>query len=287
MACVSRLLLASALLLAGATAPLGAQDNYPHLRLGNPSRATTDPGDRDNFLMKKTQFALAYCNDRGTANWVSWCLCKHDLGKAPRTPFYPDKTLPRGFRRIVPNDYTGSGFDRGHLCPHNDRADTDENSAATFVMTNMVPQAPDLNQKPWNDLESYCRDLVSRHHKRLYILAGPQGEGGRGKNGFRNTLANGRVTVPARCWKVIVVVPDQDGDDLGKISARTRVITVVMPNDVHVEHHWERYRTSVRQVEKLTGFTFFDTMPVEISERLKEKVDDDYIPAITPRPRER
>src|SRR6267142_6963890 len=137
-----RWVLSPALLLAAG--PLFAQD-YPHLRLGNPSKATEDPRDKDNYLMKKKQFALAYCNDRGTPNWVSWQLRKEDLGHAPRKPFHPDTTLPRGFRRIKPEDYTGSGFDRGHICPHNDRSATDEDSAATFVMTNMVPQAGELN----------------------------------------------------------------------------------------------------------------------------------------------
>ena len=84
--------------------------------------------NKDNFLMKKKQFALSYSNDRGTPNWVSWMLHKDDLGNA-RKPFFPDTTLPRGFRRITPRDYTDSGFDRGHMCPHSDRADTPENSA--------------------------------------------------------------------------------------------------------------------------------------------------------------
>src|SRR5207247_7995983 len=106
-----------------------AQDDYPHLRMGNPSRATESPANKDNFLMKKQQFALAYCNDRGTPNWVSWMLRKDDLGNAPRKPFFPDATLPRGFRRITPRDYTDSGCDRGHRGPHSDREATPENSA--------------------------------------------------------------------------------------------------------------------------------------------------------------
>ncbi len=144
-------------LLLAAAAPLYGQDDYPHLRMGNPSKATDNPSDKDNFLMKKPQFALSYCNDRGTPNWVSWLLRKDDLGTAPRRPFHPDMSLPRGFRRITPRDYIDGGFDRGHMCPHSDRADTVENSNATFVMTNMIPQAGEVNQKPWNDLEIYCR----------------------------------------------------------------------------------------------------------------------------------
>ncbi len=278
-----RWLLAPVLLVVAAAlaAPLYSQDDYPHLRMGNPSQATESPADKDNYLMKKPQFALSYCNDRGTPNWVSWLLKKDHLGDAPRKPFHPDMTLPRGFRRITPRDYTDSGFDRGHMCPHSDRADTVENSVATFVMTNMIPQAGEVNQKPWNDLEMYCRDLVRKHHKRLYIVCGPQGEGGTGKHGLRHTLADGRVTVPAVCWKVIMVLPDDDGDDLAKVNARTRLIAVIMPNTDRIEHHWERYRTSVQKVEKLTGYAFFDKAPADVITPLKRKVDDERIPLHT------
>src|SRR5262249_6006744 len=48
-----------------------ASDDYPHLRLGNPSQAKVDEGEKDNFLMKKEFFALSYNNTNGTPNWVS------------------------------------------------------------------------------------------------------------------------------------------------------------------------------------------------------------------------
>jgi len=89
----------------------------PHLKMGNPSNAMTKTRDRDNYLMEKPYFALSYNDSKGTPNWVSWRLTVADLGRAARYPFYPDQTLPGGFTRILPADYTGSGFDRGHMCP--------------------------------------------------------------------------------------------------------------------------------------------------------------------------
>src|SRR3954454_20522107 len=106
-------------------------DEYPHLKMGNPSQAREDPKDKDNYLMKKEFFALSYHDSKGTPNWVSWRLVKEDLGDAPRVPFAPDQTLPHGFTHVRPGDYTGSGFNRGHMCPHSDRASSAEASAAT------------------------------------------------------------------------------------------------------------------------------------------------------------
>jgi len=246
-----------------------------HLLLGNPSNAIAEAAHRDNYLMIKPYYALAYNNSKGTANWVSWRVVAADLGDAPRQPsFSTDTDLPAGFVRISHKDYTGSGFDRGHLCPHADRDATAAMSASTFVMTNIIPQAPNVNEKAWARLENYCRRQVRRRHH-LYIIAGPTGIGGRGLEGYKETIANGKVTVPAACWKIIVIVPEAGGgDDLAKISADTRTIAIVMPNDnTQVDDQWAEYRTSVAEIERRTGYRFFDRLPAEVAAALKQKVD--------------
>jgi endonuclease G len=266
---LSRVVLGS-LLLSLAVSAAQAQSQYAHLALGNPSQAGESA---DNFLIRKEYFALSYNNSKGTPNWVSWHLTHEEIGSAKRLPFYPDLDLPTGFNHIVPKDYTSSGFDRGHMCPHSDRDRTEAMSHATFVMTNIIPQAPAVNQKAWRQLEMYCRMLVERQHKELYIICGPAGEGGRGREGVKNTLAHGKVTVPAECWKVILVLEEADGDDAARIDANARMIAVVMPNDERVGEDWTPYRTSVRQVEQLTGYQFFDRVPEALVGPLKESVD--------------
>src|SRR5262249_23294797 len=151
-----------------------------------------------------------------------------------------DAAVPAGFRHIMPKDYADSGFDRGHMCPHGDRSQTPTDSNATFVMTNMVPQAPELNQQAWNDFEIYCRDLVRQHDKRLYIVCGQHGTGGVGHHGIKKTIAGGKVTVPASCWKVVLVLDEGGGDDVDRVAERTRLIAVVMPNNDSVGHNWSR-----------------------------------------------
>jgi endonuclease G len=257
-------------------------DSSIHLTMGNPSGATDDPDKPDNYLMRKPYFALSYNKAKGTPNWVSWCLKEGDLGNAPRPEFYPDPTLPRSFQHVKPGDYSGSGFDRGHMCPHSDRASTNEASTATFVMTNIIPQSPNCNQKAWADLEDYCRDLVRKKHQTLYIVSGPQGQGGEGKEGPKEVIGRAeKVTVPAKCWKVVLAVDDGKGDagDAGRVNRDSRAFAVVMPNDQSVGHGWAKYRTSVKEVEGLTGYHFFDRVPASIIGPLKEQVDTEHIPA--------
>jgi endonuclease G, mitochondrial len=259
--------------------PAPPQAASPHLAMGNPSRAVADPQARDNYLLVKPYYALSYNDGKGTPNWVSWRLTGTDTGDAPRTDFYLDDFLPAGFQQVTPDDYTGSGFDRGHMCPHADRAATEEMSQSTFAMTNIIPQSPAVNRHAWERLESYCRDLAEQGNV-LYIVSGPAGQGGEGSEGPRDTIGREHsVVVPSACWKVIMVLPGGSGDDRRKVSSRTRLIAVTMPNDMSVGDDWAPYRVSVAAVEKLTGYAFFSDIPASIIDPLKRKTDSGPIPS--------
>ncbi|WP_342767435.1 DNA/RNA non-specific endonuclease [Hymenobacter nivis] len=191
-----------------------------HLALGNPSGATTDVNQPTNYLLLKPQYALSYHRDRGIPNWVSWHLSAAWLGTASRQDdFRADNTLPSGWYRVTASSYSGSGFDRGHNCPSGDRTSTVADNSATFLMTNMVPQAPQNNQQTWAKLEDYCRTLVAAGNE-LYVVCGSYGNGGTGTNGYQTTLDNGRVAVPNRIWKVIVVLP-VGANDVGRVTSST------------------------------------------------------------------
>ena len=258
-------------------------DGSPSLVMGNPSNATADLSTPDNYLMLKPYYALSYNQTKGTPNWVSWCVTESDLGTAPRKDeFDADSMLPSDFFHVTQRDYSGSGFDRGHMCPHSDRAADQEMSFSTFIMTNIIPQAPNVNRKAWAQMEDYCREQV-RHHDRLYIIAGPVGEGGRGSEGFRKTLAEGRVTVPSACWKVVVDIPDTGSTASTQITTDARVLSVEMPNDNQiVNDEWAQYRVTPLQIEQETGLHFFTKLSPDIAATLRQRLD--RVPLPKPRP---
>ena len=246
-----------------------------HLVLGNPSNAVADQSQPDNYLLLKAQYAVGYNNSRGIPNWVAWHLDKTWLGSAPRQDdFRPDASLPAGFYQVQSTDYSGTGFDRGHHTPSADRTATVPDNSQTFLMSNMMPQAPDNNQGPWEVLESYCRGLVGQGNE-LYIITGGAGEGGVGSNGgVTKTIANGRVTVPAYTWKIIVVLPEQDGDDAARINRTTRVIVVIMPNAQGIRAtDWHTFRTNVQSVETLTGLKFLTGVRSQVRRSFRYRVD--------------
>ncbi len=242
-----------------------------NVRFGMPAEAKADPTSRDAYLMDRPQYVLSYNDTTKNPNWVCWNLTAGDIGDTKRDEsFEPDPELPAGFARVKPSDYTASGFDRGHMCASKDRSDSAANNSVLFYMTNIVPQAPNNNQKGWRLLEEKCRDLA-KHGNELYIACGPHGRGGTGKDNTKHDFI-GRATkveVPATVWKVILVLPNKDAVP----DAQSRAIAVWMPNDQTVGTDWKRYVVPVADVEKNTGFKFFPLVPDDVANPIKGRAD--------------
>jgi len=257
--------------------------------MGQPASAKTDLKHKDTYLLREPYFALSYNESKGTPNWVSWHLSSDYVGDAPRrNRFTADGLLPEEITHIKHDDYTNSSFQRGHMCPHSDRAANKEMSYATFVMTNVVPQSPRCNEGSWESLEAYCRYLVTEKGKDLFIVAGPIGKGGEGENPKTQerkraySIADGSVTVPAKVFKVIMVVenPENGSNPRTWVDDDTRLIAVIMPNDMSVEwNNWPKYRVPVKEVEEATNFMFFSAVQVKIMDK-KAEVDTEKIPKL-------
>lgn len=267
--------------IANGTAPPFSQD--VHLTMGNPSDAVTDLNTPNNYLMEKPEFALSYNRDKGTPNWVSWHLSDEWVGSLSRVDtFRPDPEVPRDWYRVQGFDYSGSGFDRGHMVPNADRDKETSRpiNQATFLMTNIIPQAPDNNQGPWANFENYLRTLLTGNE--LYVIAGGFGTGGNGSNGFASTIAGGKVTVPAQTWKVVLVVPKDGGDDVARTTAAARTIAILMPNTQGIRttnpNDWQDYLTTVDAVENLTGYNFFSNLPDVVENAVEAGLNGDNPP---------
>ena len=246
-----------------------------NLAMGNPSGATANTAFPDNYLLDKPQYVMSYNRSRATSNWVSWYLSSSSRGSAPRqNDFRADNTLPSGWYQVNENDYSGSGFDRGHMTPSADRTSTIADNSATFFMTNMVPQAPGNNQGPWEKLESYLRTQIDANGgQEIYIIAGSYGVGGTGSSGTANTIAGGKVTVPAYTYKIAIILSNGT-DDVNRVTTTTRVIAVIMPNiDSIRPNDWRPYRTSVDAIEAITGYNYLSNVPQSIQDIIESVTD--------------
>jgi endonuclease G len=234
-----------------------------HLTMGIP----TDGDDADDHLMVKPQYALSYNKKLNNPNWVSWNLDSSYFGSTPRFKgkFIPDESLPAGFYRVRHDDYTNSGYDRGHLVRSEERTKSAADNEATFLTVNILPQYHDMNAGPWLRFEEYCQKLAQKESKELFIVAG----GVFSKK--PETIGKG-VAVPEATYKIVVVL--DRNQSIENVTASTRVIAVSMPNKQGIQRDgWDRYRTTVADLEKATRYNFLPDLPEALQKTLEARKD--------------
>ncbi len=256
----------------GADAPPTSGDNS-NLLFGNPSGADMITVMMNNYLLNQGYYMESYNATRGEPNWVSWHLdATNTTNVTDRlNNFAAFSGLPAGDYAVQSNSYSGSGFDRGHNCPSADRTSSANANSATFLMTNMIPQAPQNNQQTWANLENYLREQVVAGNE-VYIIMGSYGTGGTGSNGTANSVNNGHVTVPSNIWKVAVIISAGDGD-ITRVTSSTRVIAVNTPNNNTINADWTKYIVSVRDIESATGYNLLSGLPQSIQDAIETKKD--------------
>lgn len=222
----------------------------------------TDGDASDDFIVRHDQYTASYNVNRGSPNWVSYELDPTHFGPEDRCDCFTfDPALPPEFPRYTTADYTGAGafagfgIDRGHLTRSFDRTSASLDNAFTFYFTNVVPQASDLNQGPWANLENLLGDLARFQNKEVYIITGVAGNAGTLKN-------EGKVVIPTRTWKVAVILPHDHG--LADVHTYTdvEIIAVNMPNTPGIRNvPWETYKTTVDAIEALSGYDLLARLP--------------------------
>ncbi|MGI8502875.1 MAG: DNA/RNA non-specific endonuclease [Hassallia sp.] len=122
----------------------------------------------------------------------------------------------------------------------------------------------------------YFRRLITAivvQGKELYIISGSYGTGGTGSNGTKTTIAGGKVTVPARTWKVIVVL-NSSNSGASSVTTNTRIIAVNMPNSQGIRNaDWRNYRVSVDSIEVNTGYNLLSNVSSSVQSVIESKVD--------------
>ena len=236
-----------------------------HLAFGTPAGGN---------VLRKRQFALSYNAARGGPNWVSWNINATQFGSARRCDcFTADVALPEGVYRVVDFDYRNGGFDRGHMVQSETRTTTNQENAATFLLSNILPQAADNNQGPWSRHENYLNDLARGAGKEIYVVAG----GSYSSNPA--TLKNeGKVAIPKSTWKVAVIMPAGSGRSDVRAAADIEISAIEIPNELSPGvpitgirgNGWEQYRVTVDMIEAATGYDLLENLPDHIETALEK-----------------
>ena len=214
------------------------------------------PQGVSDTLVRYDAFDVHFNSQRGIANCAAYELVNNELnGTAERaSEFMPDTGI-KGCPS--PQDYVGSGMDRGHLVPAGDLKWNSDAMRQSFLLTNVCPMHKALNEGGWAKLEEKVREWTARDSA-LLVFTGPV------VSESDTTLANGRVTVPSAYYKVI----------MAPCVRPMRAIAFIYPNG-HSNGRLQQYAVSVDEVELRTGLDFFPTLHAEEQQRLESAVNLD------------
>ena len=213
-------------------------------------------GQSEQILYRKA-YVVSYNKENRIPNWVAWHLTdEHTFGdvKRPGNAWHEDLDVPAPRASIA--DYKESGWTRGHMCPAGDNKWSREAMYETFLFTNCCPQNANLNSGTWNQIEISCRRWAERNGD-LYIVCGPIL--------FRQEhemIGENKIVVPEAFFKVIVCLNKGHEKGIGFICRN---------NDGNRKKDF--YVNSIKQVERITGMTFFPHLSATIVDKVKDVAD--------------
>lgn len=202
-------------------------------------------------IIKHKYYSLAYAEEYKGALWVFYHLTPAYInGEAIRKDnFRDDPLISTG--SATWNDYKGSGYDKGHLCPAAAMKLNQTAMDETFFMSNMSPQQPNFNRGCWKDLESKVCNWVLELNE-LYVVSGPI------YTNIEKYIGTNEVAVPKAYYKVI-----WDGNK--------KMIGFILPNEKCVKPLQE-YVVSVDSIESITDINFFSKIPNRIEKVIEAEI---------------
>ncbi len=222
-----------------------------------------NPAGLTEEIIPYTGMTVSFNRDTHQPNWVAWELLGNEVsGSSGREPgFLVDPSVDGC---ATPDDYRNTGFDRGHMAPAGDMKWHPQAMRESFYMTNITPQAGDLNRGAWKKLEEKCRRRAVADSA-LIIVCGPIFD----KGGPSARIGTTGVAVPQRFFKVII----------SPFVEHPWAIGFVMPNG-YVAGGMQSAAVSVDEVEAITGYDFFSALPDEIENDIEARCDFDMFSKI-------
>lgn len=206
-----------------------------HLTAGNP--------DSSDQILCREGYVVGYNYSTKQANWVQYHITAASVsaGVTRVDSFREDTEIP-SISRSTLNDYSGSGYDRGHMAANATMDFSVSSMNESFLLSNISPQLADFNRAGWADLEQYVRDCAEEKGE-LIVATGPIFN----STSF-NTIGAG-VAVPDAYYKVIL-----------KPGSPASGFAFKIPHAALSNTELENYVTTIDNVEAAIGIDFFSAI---------------------------
>lgn len=202
-------------------------------------------------ILNRIGYTTSYNYNTKCPNWVAWHLtAEHTDGDIGRFNNYrEDMDVP--VPRATVDDYKGSNWSRGHMCPAGDNKWNSDAMSETFLLTNICPQHASLNSGLWNRIEQDCRKWAKEYGE-VYIVCGPVF-----LNKEHETIGENKIVVPEAFFKVILCLKD-----------KPKAIGFIVRNNEGTKKK-DQFVNTVDDVERITGIDFFPSLPDEIENEVE------------------
>ncbi len=206
-------------------------------------------------IIKRTGYTVSYNKTTKCPNWVAWYLpATHIDGECARSNDYrEDYEVPAP--RATNDDYRGSPWSRGHMCPAGDNKWNSDAMSETFLLSNMCPQDRSLNSGLWNRVETDCRKWAKKYGG-VYIVCGPLYY-----NRGHEVIGYNRVIVPEAFYKVVLC-----------LEKPPKAIGFIVKNNANTKKI-DQYVNSVDEVERITGIDFFPALPDDVENAVESSAN--------------
>jgi len=186
--------------------------------------------------------------------WVAYELTVSKLeGDAKRASSFRMDLNYNG-KQAMREDYSNSGWDKGHMAPAADMKWSETAMQESFYLTNICPQNHELNTQSWQKLERWCRNIALKYGS-VYIVTGPIIT-----TNHLGTIGERHVAVPDRFFKALLI----------KNKRKYHSIAFVMDNDSR-KHSMSSSSLSVNDLEELSGIDFFPALNDSIEETVESE----------------
>ncbi|MBN2520202.1 MAG: DNA/RNA non-specific endonuclease [Bacteroidales bacterium] len=194
--------------------------------------------------------------------WVQYELTRQEVeGIVERTDdFRPDYSIPYGSRSEL-SDYSGSGYDRGHMAPAADMKRNEKVMSESFFLSNMSPQVGiNFNRGIWAQLEEAVRGWVKQKGT-LTIITGPVFMPEDSIVTYK-VIGENNVAVPTYFFKIVINTSDPENIES---------LAFLLPNKAITDGDIKDFLTSIDYIEKLTGLDFLSALPGIIQDNIEQK----------------
>ena len=252
---------------------------------------TLTTGQPQNGYAMCRNYTVCFDTKRHVSQWVAYplheCYLSPSVSRTDPFGYDPNNQLPY-ISQELQQDIAGSSYgvtyndqpanndrnkqyERGHMLPHASRLDNYGTNEQVFYATNMMPQHGNFNGGVWATLEDGVRANVASDT--LYVVTGTYFG-----DDFTITYKGGsQVAVPTHAYKVLLrTKKGNTGKSIGDITSADELIAIGFwmanpklgqPSTATISGSVK----SVKEIEELTGFSFFEMLNPSIADAVKQQ----------------